>query len=331
MTDFTAVNARARGLASRLLTRPELEALVALEPSELVRALQQQGKVPFPSAAPLVTVDQTLRRVFAEQLAILSRWSGAAPVLEVFFAELDRRSLRALLRGALGAAPATARREGLLPTPTLPTRVLDVLARAPTPAAVVSHLVAIEHPDAGALSLLVQDKAQPELFALDAALTAGFARRALAIGRRGDEVLRAFVTERVDVNNLTTALVLGASPMIDPAPLFVEGGRELTRPAFDAVAAARGSAPAIRRTLGSTTLEALVDFESTAPSVVERRFLTATLTRVRTDARRQPLSCAPTLALLLSLEAMARDLRRVVWASLEHAPGALVTPGLVTP
>ncbi len=331
MIDFTAVNARARGLGTQLPTRAELEALVSLPADELGKAFVGHRSLVFLEGVPLLDIDDALRRRLELQLTLLARWSGAAPLVEFVFAELDRLALRALLRGALGAVPAADRLRGLVATPTLPRRVLESLARAPTPAAVVSQLVSLRHPSAADLTLLVEEKAHPDLLALEAALVAGSARRALAAAKQGDEVLVTFVRERIDVINLSTALRLGASPLNDSLDLFVEGGRELDRKAFEALVAAKGATMTIRQLLGSTGLAALVDTETIEPSVLERRFLRHALTRLRKTARELPLSSAPTLGFLLGLEATARDLRRVAWAALQRAPAPLVTPGLVTP
>jgi hypothetical protein len=125
------VDARARGLASRLLSR---EAIAGLRRAGDLRQLSQElvrlgvlsEEVPEPSGAVL---ELALRRVAGHQLHVVRRWLG--PRLDVVAVALDaedRRSLRALVRGAAAGAHPDARLIGLMPTPMLPERLLGELA-----------------------------------------------------------------------------------------------------------------------------------------------------------------------------------------------------------
>jgi vacuolar-type H+-ATPase subunit C/Vma6 len=330
MTDFVAAGARARGLRAHLFTRAELEKLAAED--SLGRGLARTGKlVAAPAdAAPTQELEGAIRLTAKHHLATLARWEGAAPVIEVFSAEQDRRSLRALLRGAQQAAPSDRRLAGLLPTSTLPERLLCDLARLPTPAAIVSHLVSVDHPDAGRLFLLTHQKAQPDLFAVDVALVQAFGARS----RRGegDEPLRRFIAHRLDVSNAQTAVMLEGARDVDADTCFVEGGSSLTREAFLELARARltDAGAILRRALSGTPLsklgEGLVD-----GLTLERTGFCLLLDEQRRAAREHPLSSAPALAFLLLLDAMLRDLRRIVWGLALGAPPGLIRPELVTP
>ena len=153
MNDFTPVGVRARGLLAHLLSRAELEALAGADGPSLARGLARSGRLlgPVGDTAQAAELERAMRETTKRHLATLARWDGAAPVLEVFAADQDRRSVRALLRGALQAAPTERRLSGLVPTASLPERVLAELARQPTPADVVAHLFALGHPDADRL------------------------------------------------------------------------------------------------------------------------------------------------------------------------------------
>lgn len=322
MTDFVAAGARARGLRAHLFTRAELEKLAAED--ALGRGLARSGKlVAAPAdAAPTHELERAVRETAKHHVATLSRWEGATPVIEVFSAEQDRRSLRALLRGAQQAAPSERRLAGLIPTSTLPQRLIADLARLPTPAEVVSHLVSVNHPDAGRLFLLTHKKAQPDLFAIDLALVQGFAARSRQA--RGDGPLRTFIAHRLDVSNMQAAVMLVGAPEVDAETCFVEGGSALTRAAFVDVARARSAADAgliLRRALSGTALA----------KVEPRAGFSFLLDEQRRAAREQPLSSAPVMSFLLLLDAMLRDLRRIVWGIALGAPAALIRPELVTP
>jgi hypothetical protein len=339
MSNFTPVNARARGLAAHLFTRAELEALAAAEPGQLPRALNRSGKLHLPvndQAGP-PELEQAVRATVKRHQATLARWAGAAPLLAVFDADQDLRSLRALLRGAQQAAPAAARLSGLLPTAALPERALAELARQPTAALVASHLLVLGHPDAPGLVALTAHQAQPDLFALDLQLVQGFAARARAAARRGDANLRGFVACRLDVCNAQAALLLGGCPEVDPARCFVPGGAHLEAPVFTAAAKAGSPAEAsrvLREALAGTPLEGLVPplaVGAALGSQVEQRGLTSLLEAQRRAARARPLCSAPALLVLLRLDAMSRDVRRLAWGSELGAPASLVRPELVTP
>lgn len=332
MTDFTAVASRARGLATHLFTRPELEALTPLDVPGISRALARSGKLPAAESAPAAELDRVLREVVKSATKTLSRWSGAEPVLEVFAADADRRSLRALLRGALQAAPADARLAGLFPTRTLPERVLSELSRQPTPNDVARHLVAVAHPDAGRLSMLTLKQAHPDLFALELALVQGFAERAVRAAKQGDEVLRASVAARLDVLNLAVAVLLSSALDVEPGRCFVEGGRVVTREGFLEIARSGGKPhPALRKVVAGSLLAPLAEPLVPDASTIERQAFTLLLGHLKDEARQQPLTSAPVLFFLARLEAMAHDLRRIIWAATQGAPAALVKPELVTP
>lgn len=330
MTDFVAVGARARGLRAHLFTRAELEKLAAED--SVARGLARSGKLIAGPADTAQTDDleRAVRQTAKSHLTTISRWEGAVPVLEVFAAEQDRRSLRALMRGAQQAAPSERRLAGLMPTSTLPERLLSSLARLPTPADVVSHLVSVNHPDAGRLFLLTHQKAQPDLFALDLALVQGFGARSRRV--KGDEPLRRFVAHRLDVSNVQTAVMLAGSREVDPERCFVEGGSALSREAFLQLARARpaDAGAVLRKALAGTPLgrlgEGLVDGVT-----LERTGFSLLLDEQRRAAREQPLSSAPALFFVLLLDAMLRDLRRIVWGVALGAPPSLIRPELVTP
>lgn len=330
MRDFSAVNARARGLSTHLLGRRDLLSLAAVEPAGLPLALSSR-QLHAGGELPLEAFDEGLRRSLAAHVTTLARWDGASAVLEFLGAEADRRSLRALLRGALGGVPAQARLAATTPTHTLPEPVLAALARQPTPSAVIKHLVAIEHPDAGPLALVAHDQAQPELFALERALLAGFARRATLAAARGDEVLRDVAAGEIDVGNLCAAATVSSGSGVAPDDCFVEGGRHLRREQFRSLARPGLTLEQARRVLRETPLLELLGAVPLDARRIEARRRTHLLRSLRRAARQMPLSAAPTLWFLFALEAQRRDLRRVVWGALHGTPPGLTEAGLVTP
>lgn len=335
--DLPTACARARGLAVHLMPRRDLEALAELRdlPS-LARALGAADRLAEPVAAPATpaAIEAAVRRAAARHLQRLGAWTGAAAALDLFHADQDRRSVRAMLRGALEGAPAEARLAGLLPTPRLPERALAELARQPSPAKVALHLVVLRHPYGDPL-VTPSAAAHPVLLALEVALLRASANRLRAAARAGDRNLRAYGRARVDAANLEMALALaGSGAELDPAACFVEGGAALARAAYVAAcrAATRAEAAArLARALAGSPLARVAAASAGDPARVDRDALAQAIAEQRRRARLDPLGSAPLLSFLLRLEAQSRDLRRIAWAASLGAPGAAVDPELVTP
>lgn len=337
MSAELALVARARGLSTHLLGREALDGLAdAPDLVSFARGLARLGRLePVGDAPDVAAVERTVRRTAAAHLKTLARWQASSPgVLDAFFAEQERRALRAFLRGALQGAPAEARLAGLLPTPRLPERALAELARQASMKDVVLHLVVLRHPDATRLLPLVQ-KAQPEPFAVEVALLAGLAERAGEAARGGDAALLDFVRERVDVGNAQNALLLCGGPRdVEPDTCFVQGGRWLSARAFAAAARAPSRPAAIeqlKKAFAASPLSTLFAPGADDAARVERAALAGALERLGRAARTAPLGSAPLLRFLLGLEAQGRDVRTLAWGVVLGAPPALRRQDLVTP
>ncbi len=335
MSALVALGARARGLGLHLFTRPELEAMAGADEAGLVRALAASGKLLVPPAPG--GLDLAVQQTAARHLATLRRWGPDEAVLEAYEAAADLRSLRALVRGAVQGAAVAARVEGLTPTRTLPVKLLEVLARQPTPARVAAHLFMTGHPDGARLSKLTRAKSAPELLALDRALVEGFAERASAAAARGDAVLGAWVRGQLDASNVATALVLAGAHEAEPKRWYVRGGEALVEADFVAAAGAPDPAQAsarLQRALAKTALKGLVTLAggaSASAGSVERAAFKLALAGAGRLARLESQSCAPVLWFLLRLEAMTRDVRQLAHGAGLAAPRALVQSELVSP
>jgi vacuolar-type H+-ATPase subunit C/Vma6 len=337
MSAELALVARARGLATHLLGREALESLAdAADLPSFARALERTGRLePLGEAPDVSAIERSVRRTAAKYLHTLARWQESSPgVLQVFFAEQERRALRAFLRGAIQGAPAEARLAGLLPTPLLPTRALEVLARQPTPKDVVLQLVLLRHPDAQRL-LPLTAKAHPEVFALEVALLRGLVERAGQAAKAGDELLRDFVMERADLGNAQNALLLGGGPRdVDAATCFVDGGHWLSKDTFVTMAQAPSRPAALeacRKAFANSPLADAFPVGLDDAARVERRSLASTLERLAKASRAAPLGSATLLRFLLRLDAQSRDVRTLAWGAVLQAPTALKRQDLVSP
>jgi vacuolar-type H+-ATPase subunit C/Vma6 len=250
----------------------------------------------------------------------------------VFHADLDRRAVRALIRGAAQGAPVATRLEGLAPTPSLPLRALTDLAHDESAAAVVKHLVLLRYPDAVSLLPLAR-QVHPDLLAVDVVLLRAFARESCAAAARGDRYLRQYVAELIDICNLQIALLAAASHDVVPDAIFVNGGRWLSAQVLTAAvrAPSREMATSVLRSPIAHSPLASLPLATADPARLDRAFLADALGRYARFARLEPLSSAAVLVVLLRLEAQSRDLRAIAWGAALHTPPALRRQMLVTP
>ena len=308
--------ARARGLATHLLGPGKLAGLD--EATSLADLAQLLGApaAPPPSARSL---ERAARRRAAANLAVLARWTGTrAAALAVLFEDEDRRSLRAILRGAVAGAPPEERIAGSVPTPALGEASLVELSRQPTAAAVAALLVAWSHPYGDAIAGEAA-RARPDLFALEGALDRRFAERARAGARRGGAPLRAHLRALLDAENVFSALALAGGEGLDAGAVFLDGGARLGRDAFLGAVAAGGEGvrAALAGHLDGTRLgRALTDGGD-----LEAAALADGIDEQRRLARLWPSGPAPVILLVLGRRAEIRAVDAAAWR-LSFAEGA---------
>lgn len=332
------VNARARGLATHLLNSDQLDAL-ALQPDlpALAAALRPLGLLPATvSESPEPEeIELGLRRWAGELMAIMARWTGRrAAALPLVFDEEDRRSIRAVVRGAVQHAPAEARLAGLIPTPVLPERALEELAACSSVGAVGALLAAWQHPFAGALAGAA-GITLPDLLRIELELARILVQRDLDAARRSrDRILRVLVRETIDIENATSAvLVSGHDPDVDIPSLFLEGGARLTLDAFTSAAGSvspRDACLVIARALRPSPLSAVMSQHADKPAELDDALLRLRLLQLARRVRQAPLSVVTTVRMALRIRAQVIDLQRIVWTVALGGPRAWITE-LLTP
>jgi vacuolar-type H+-ATPase subunit C/Vma6 len=333
-----ALIARARGLSTHLVSREMLETLAEADDlPNFAHGLSRLGAAIGPVSEPsdVFAIERAIGRTANRHLRTLFRFQERRRgVLDVFAALQDRRSLRALLRGAAQGASPETRLDGVLPTPLLPQRALLELAYQASPAAVVGQLTLLGHPDAPRLLPIVQ-QSQPDLLAVDTALLRGFAERATRIASATDATLRDFVSAIIDVGNAQNALLVTSGPRdIDPAAIFVPRGRWLTASTFVSAAGAGSQESAldtIATAFARSPLASSVPVVASDFAYADRTFLIAVIRRLTRIAILEPLGTAPVLRVLLLIDAQCRDLRALAWGAVLGTPSLLRKQQLVTP
>lgn len=327
MTDWSDLVARVRGLSTHLLDATQLHAMAESRGlASLSVTLAGAGVLPAPlERAGAHMLEIGVRRHAARQLRLVWRWAAErtallAPIVE----DEDRRSIRAMLRGASSGSPPDARMSGLVPTPSLPERALQELSRRGDVAAVGAQLAALGSPYASAI-LDEASRQYPDLLRLECALNAAFAVRAAKCAAHGDAAMRAYVTGMLDVENCWTArLVPLGVAAAEVAEYFVEGGEELSRATWDAAVTAPTVAARdaiLQRVATSRWLRAA----AAGPPRREDAVLRATIAHQRWLARQDPLGTASIIEYVLRLREEVRALQRIIWSlSLEVPAGVIV-------
>ena len=328
------LNARVRGMSAHLLGAAAIQSLAAeFDIDALARRLHDGPydaglRGALPSA---ISIDQSVRRAAAARLATLAKWAGPRiRRLTAIFEEEDRRSVRALLRGAAAGARPEARLSGLVPTPALPESALTELSRQPTAAKVAALLVAWGHPF-GSPIFEHAGGDQPDLFLVELALAQAFAARARKSARNAE--LRRFTQDSIDCENASAAVALAGRKLgVASDRVFLHGGRRISKDFFLHVVAAQdaesamgrlawldeGRSPFARGVAGATT-------ES-----LERALLRFRIVHLKRIARMKPLGPALLLHYALRLRAEVMDLRTIAWGLILRAPRQLINDQLVT-
>lgn len=318
---WEAPNARARGLGTHLLPEETMSALAAAPDLASMVALLVGAGITIPEEGRLtpLAIELGIRRAAANELQRLARWFGdrcAAPRL--IFDDEDRRSLRAMIRGAAAGVSAEARLVGLIPTPQLPERALAELARQPRVSDVAAMLVAWNHPLGSILlSAAAATATEPDVLRLELEVDRWFSRRAEAAARQGGRTLRRYVNQSIDLDNARTALLLAASDTELPADdFFLRGGRHLSRAVFRNAAEAGSALAAARQLAGPLAADGVGEMVRQYAGDIARldeALLRARANALKLEARLDPLGAAPVLAYVLRLRAQVVALRRCLW------------------
>jgi vacuolar-type H+-ATPase subunit C/Vma6 len=327
MSAWGPLVARSRGLSGRLLSRATWQALGASgDRRAFTDALVRIGYLAFSPNAPPPderAVELAIRRVTARRFAVLERWGrDCAGVLVPLIDDEDRRSLRAILRGARGAVPPDQRTAGLIPTGALPARALDELALLNDAGAIGAALLALGHPFARVVAAEAQ-RERPDLFSLDQALARAWARRAGAAARRADASLRLYVERTVDLENLWAARLL-AEQRADAAPeaIFVPGGRLVTPDDLAYGVRTRSLDALVAHLAPRLAHTPLAGALAPGPPSPEDAALAALIGEFHARALRDPLGLALVIVYVLRLRAEHRALLRVLWQLALGVPAA---------
>jgi V/A-type H+-transporting ATPase subunit C len=251
--DFGYVNARVRGMRSRLLSEgffsdqlaaDGFAALAgALAQSPYARELED-ARAEF---GPLAAVDTALARNYVQTTeTLLAAASGTArQLIELLLRRHDLANLKAVVRGLHAGRTADAVLAAVLPAGSLRAGTLRAMAGAADLPAAGQVLALTKHPLAEAFRKgAARHQADRDLLSFEVALDQAFYRRWShdAQALPAPVGFKRLVALELDAANLRTALKRRGGEG-DHRRYYLEGGRDLSLALFEASAASDRSAP----------------------------------------------------------------------------------------
>ncbi len=319
-----AVTARARGVATHFLRRATLQqALESSDLESLARRLQDAGLPPVGRPITHGGLELSTRRWAAAHLARLSRWLPERPHLgDVLFGEEDRRSVRAMIRGAAAGAPLEARLAGLIPTPRLPERLLRELATQPTVPRIAALLVTWAHP-LGTPLLETSVSDEPDVYAAERALASAALATLAGAGRRLGGGFQRWARATIDLENVLLALQAARRSPGEPVNDFLVPGGAVAPERIATAARADGAATVLLALLPPGPVVDALRRHADDPSGLDDAILAARIIELRQRARLDPLDPAAVLGFALRLRAQVILVRQAIW---RLALGATIAP-----
>jgi len=334
---WDAVGPRAIGMATHLLGRAQLEALAAADSIEaLAVELERHGISPATGAKGLAArLDLALRRETGRHLENLLRWCGARPeALAVFVLDEDRRSVRRLLRGAVGEVSPDERLSGLVPTRRLPESKLQVLAHAADAPALAAQLIRLDHPYGTALAQ-AGTSSPVDLTRLEVAIDRAWAGHSLAAARRAAPALLPFIRQAIDIENVWAVLLLcgGERTERQVREFLIEPTGSLDLDLLRRLVADQDVGTALHKLEQFPDVRwwvAQLSLAAQDPVSWERLALGARLSALIREKRLRPLGATPVLWYWMRLRAQLLNLSRLIWGITLGVPESALRQGLVT-
>lgn len=246
-SDYGYINARIRGMRSRLLGRTFYQA--ALDATDFRAFTTTLAQTPYmrdleeaqARAEGLTAVDQAVARNFYGTARKLLAFSDGKPheLISALLLPFDLANVKAVARGKHAGKGLEEIQGSLFPAGSLRPALLEEAATAADMAS-AAQVLALSRTDLASAFLRAARKYQEdgELFRLELTLDKAYfetARANLVSAGAPKELLRHFARQ-VDATNLLTALKLrGREVDLSPSELFVPGGTEVKRDLFEAL------------------------------------------------------------------------------------------------
>lgn len=347
MSDRFYLNTRLRAMRARLLSRQEIERILAIPDVPGIVAVLREGPYGRPidsvggRGPEVARIEEALRRNLSETLSRLLALSGGdcSDAVRLVLGRWELQAVKTAVRGKAAGASAGEILSALVPTGLHDEAALEEMCRQPSLHALVDLLASWREPWGSTLRRALPEYGGPrDLHLLESALDRAWFRQADATlraipgsrrGADGEDALSRFLSRSVDAINLLTALKAVEERIVlaDRGRFFLPGGRTFDRDAFDRVLASPTLAEALEecgRFLSRDPSATLPPPSAGVPVLpaVERQIDRALLRSSRAFARVDPLGWGPLLSYLLDKFREVRNLRMIVRARAVDLPEA---------
>ncbi|BAU48723.1 V-type ATP synthase subunit C [Sulfurifustis variabilis] len=203
---YAYLHSRVSALSERLLSDPDVEALIAVPPGQEGEILALKGMQAMAAGGTPPSLEQRLIVVLVADFAVLARALAGRPrdFLVYWAYRFELSNLKTILRGRMTGQPTEAIRQELVEAPfaRLP---IDELLRTEDVAELLRRLESTPFHDIAREARRIYEE-RHDLFALDSAVDrryfAGLSREARAAEGREGNALKALVGDIVDRLNL---------------------------------------------------------------------------------------------------------------------------------
>lgn len=324
-SDFGYVNARVRGMASRLLGPETFQAALAAEDFRGFTAVLAQS--PYAHALEeaqaqgdgLRAVDRALAHDFHATTRSMLAFSDGAPrrMIAALLRRYDLEDLKTVARVHHAGRDPSDLGQALTGAGELRPATIEAMVAASDLPAAGQVLSVTKHPLAQAFVRAARSYAsEPDLLAFELTLDHAAFRLLSEAGEAGEtsDTFRRHVEREIDAANLRTALKV-AGRDVDAGALFVEGGREIERGTYLELAEAGLSGLSA---LSSGTFASVAQADDLAGA--ERAVRTALDEAARKAAIPEPLGIGVVIRYLRAKETEAAKLRLLARGAYYRVP-----------
>lgn len=313
-SDFGYVNARVRGMSSRLLSPETFQVALGAEDFRAFTAVLEQTAYASAledaksTSTGLTAVDRALARSFHATTRSMLSFSDGLPhdLLAALLWRYDLEDLKTVARAHHAGRDPTDLDTAVTGAGELRPATLEALAAAPDLPTAAQVLSVTKHPLATAFTRAARSYATDgDLLAFEIALDHAYFAKLVEAAEAGGapEKFRDHVRREIDATNLRTALKV-AGREVEASRLFVPGGREVGRDAFLQLAEAgvEGLSQVSSRTFGEVT-------QATDLAGAERAIRRALDEAARRGSVGDPLGAGVVIRFLRAKESEAAKLR----------------------
>lgn len=254
--DYSYINARIRGMKSRLFDKPFFEKLMGEEHIHSVMGLLQAtdyGKhieeARTLEASEIAAIEEGIRRHLAQTYSRIFSMVGGTPkrLLEILLGRWDVYNIKTVLRGKFSGASLEEVLKSLVPVCKLKEPLLKEMMKQPDVKAVVDLLITWNSDYYPPLQAKLSDLfATNSLTNMEVALDKFYFERSLSFLKRGldDEnyrIVMGFLQTEIDILNILTIMkiVCNQVPPAERGELFIRDGLKIKGEDFLSAASAR--------------------------------------------------------------------------------------------